>query len=280
MKKQIILAGLILAASQHAVAEGVGEDLTEDTNKKFSYRAQLRVGIGARKLPLVGFNDAETVEESAETDVSLDVVLGARIQYRGFFIEDFNKDFNASALGYSFYDDERGSFEIIAPLPFGEVERSEVPGFENIEDREGEFNLGLRYSVNYGENIIQAEIVRDVSKAHRGFNTAVRIGRHQQFGNWDLSGFIGARYFSAKVNDHFFSVSDTEASAALPEYQAEDGVVTTIQLNANYPITEKILFNVGAAYTSIPSTVSESPLVQGDAISSANVGLIYVIGER
>jgi len=279
MKNQVIVLVLLIVGSTPTFANVIPLDEQIVDARSFGY-LDVGLSLGVGKLPLVGFNDSDTVEDSTDLNAFLIVNLEGRLQYKGFFLEVIERSFNGSALGYSFYDDERGSFEFIATKTFGEIERSRIPSLEMIEDREGDVNLGFRHSRYFGKSILQSELVANLTNSHEGFTAAVQIGRSKQVGNWGLNGFFGARYFSARMLDQYFSVSDSEASALFPEYQADDGLLTSIQVDADLPITEKLLFNVSAAFSILPSTVSDSPLAQGDSFGAASIGMTYLIGGR
>jgi len=277
MRNKIAIPLLLLATCHYAIAEEV--EPIENT-KNFTYVVNLNTAFRASKLPLIGFNDLKLVDESDETLFDLHILFETRFQYKRFFLETIAETFNDVVVGYSFYDNDSGNLDFIITNSLGEVERNEVPGFEQIEDREGDVNVGFRHSRYFGNTVLQTELVGNPTNVHEGFIGAVRVGRQKQLGNWDLTGYVGTRYFSDRVLDHFFSVSENEASADLPVYEAEGGFLTTVQVGANLPWTEKLVFNVGAAYSLLPESVSDSPLAQGDSMQEVTVGFTYLIGDR
>ncbi len=278
MNKRILISGLLLAASSQAIAKDITRELVESPDASGAY-SEFGIALGAYRLPLVGLND-KSIAESDDTFGTLAISFEGRFQYRDFFIEAVQDSFSNFTLGYSVYDDERGNLEVIGTNLFGDLERDDVEGLETIEDRGADFSLGFRSSHYFGDNIVQLELVGDVSGAHNGFVGAVNVGRQKQILNWNLHGLIGVRYFSDHVIDHLFGVSAEEATADFPEYEADAGVMPSIQIGASLPLSENWLFKTKATYSPLPDSVSDSPLAQGDSIAGAEVGFAYVFGGK
>ena len=258
-----------------AAAEDVTRDVLQSDNRSSAY-AEIGFGLAAGSLPLVGFNE-RSIEESDDVFLILDGSLEGRIQYKGFFAEVIEDSFSNITLGYSLFDNDRGNLEIIATSLFFPLEYSRIQGLESIEDRESDFDLGLRGSYFFNDSLLQLELVRDVARSHDGFIGAVHIGQQKQFLNWNLFALAGLRYFSDNVIDHILGVSADEATATIPEYRAKAGVMPSLQLGVILPISEKWTFYTKAEYARFPDSVSKSPLAQGNEMFLGRMGFNYLI---
>lgn len=271
-------AALLLSITVNANATDIVREVQQTESDGGSF-AELGISLFTAKLPLVGFNDLEA-GESADSVSGISIDIDTRLQYKGFFIELLRQSQSELTLGYNAYTTPNTKVELILTSQFTEVERSNLEGFETITTREGDFNAGIRSSHYIDDNIVQLEMVRDISDSHDGVIAAIQLGKQMQVKNWNLHGLIGTRYFSDSVVDHYFGVSADEATTALPAYTGSAGFLPTIQLGATTPINEKWIFKATAEYADLPDTVVESPLSQGDSVYSVAAGIHYIFGGK
>ncbi len=273
MKNVIVLVTALLA-SQGLQAADIARDIRNDEPGNESF-LELGFGFFAGQLPLVGFNDQEA-EDSGDLQLSIHIGLQARLEYRGFFAEIIEDSFSDITLGYNAYATDEMGIDIVATTMFDDIERDEYIGFESVTDREGDISLGVRSNHYFGDNQVQLELLRDVGGEHEGVVAAAQFGRKFQYRNWNLHGLAGVRYFSKRVIQHYFNVSDEESSATLTAYKADDGFLPTLQIGATLPINEKWIFRTGAEYSLLPKSVSDSPLAQGDDMYTVQAGFYRV----
>lgn len=248
---------------------------TGDTRDAF---VEIRLLLSSDRIPLIGFNDQDTVEESTDSINGVALLIDTRFRYKNVFLEAVSDSFSNITLGYSLTGPGRGNIDLIASNLFFDVERSQVPGFESITDRDADINLGVRSSISSDNNIAQFELTTDVSNSHSGVVGSIQVGRQQQIRNWNLHALAGFRYFSDNVIDHYFGVPSNEATATVQEYKGEAGLMSSLLVGATLPLSEKWLFNVQAEYIFLPDSVAESPLAQGDVAHSVGIGIGYVFG--
>ena len=269
-----------LAAGAMLAHPGViaGDIAREVQQRNFEYGsfAELGVMVAASSLPLIGFND-QSLEKSGDDQISLHIGLQGRFEYKRFFIEAIDDSFSNVTLGINIKSTENYSLDILGTQSFDGVERNEEVGFESISDRDGDFGLGFRNSFYRGDNIFQYEIVADTSGAHDGIMVAFQYGRQFQYRNWNFHSLLGVRYFSDKVMDHYFGVSEQESTATLESYEAKDGFLPSVLFGATLPLSEKWLFKAVAEYSRLPESVIDSPLAQGDDMYLVQAGFYRVL---
>jgi len=281
MQFRIPILGLLLAISQPVIAaEFPHAAVTEDSRDGDHIELGLSFGLGV--FPLIGFNEADSIEESDDIRSSVDVIIEGRLQHRGFFLELARASFDTYALGYSVFESDEASFEILAAKLFHEVNRDHIEGLRLIDDRESDVNLGFRNGYFFGDTILQTELVGNLSNSHLGFVATVQVGHQKQFGNWRAHGLLGLRYFSDNVLDHYFGVDIEEGGDFGPTfngtYQASAGIMASGHLQLSYPLSEKFVFNSSFEYDRFPAAIFNSPLAQGTSRIFTSVGITYIIG--
>jgi len=251
-------------------------EFTADSRNADHLEIGFSVGIGV--FPLVGFNSADTVNESREYGPSIELIIEGRLQHRGFFLELGRGSPEAYALGYSVYEGEEASLEILTAKLFHEIERDHVEGFQVIEDRPADFNVGFRNAYFFDDTVIQTEFLLNIGDTRQGFVGTVQIGHQKQFGNWSLYGLVGLRYFSGSILDTYFGIDEDEGTEFIERYEAEGGFMPTLRFQLSYPLSEKFVFNASTEYDEFPRSVSNSPLAQGGARRDTRIGITYIIG--
>lgn len=278
MKAQHLIITALLFTALSAQSADIAREVRSPSAGSDAF-LELGIVLGTGKLPLVGFN-GQDLEDSADTVNYLNLGLLGRFEYRNFFAEFIENSFNNATLGASVWTGENSELEIVFNSLFDKISRDEYTGMETIKDRHADFNGGVRGSYFFGDGIVQFELVHDIVNSHNGLIGSLQFGHQAQARNWNLHALLGVRYFSQDVIDHLFSVSADEATAELPEYQARDGFLPTVQVGAALPISERWVFRSLAEYSRLPKTVSDSPLSQGDELYSVQAGVYYVFGGR
>ncbi|MBX2836508.1 MAG: MipA/OmpV family protein [Gammaproteobacteria bacterium] len=275
MSSYKIAIPLLLFLSAKVLAADPTRDVRQASGSGSAY-AEIGFGLTTVSVPLVGFNGT-TIEESDDPIHAIDLSLEGRAQYKGLFAEIVQDSFSNITIGYSVFDNEKGSLELIATNQFGDVDYSDIDNLESIEDRPGDISLGVRTSYLFDDRLLQFELVSDVLDSHNGYVGAVHVGQQKQVLNWNFYGLAGIRYFSENVIDHFFGVSAAEATAEIPQYQAADGVMPSIQLGAIVPLSEKWTVDLQVEYAKFPDSVSDSPLAQGEDMYIGRIGVNYIL---
>lgn len=272
--KPISVGMLLLLASSGVQSADIAREVSESGSSTDNF-LEVGLSIGTFTLPLLGLNDQNPMD-SGESINGFDLAVEGQFEYKNIFLEFFTDSFNDVTLGYSAFSTERYSVDLILNDLFGSVERNGI-GFESIEERDADLNFGVRGGWYSGDNLLQLELLRDVSGAHHGINGSAQLGRQFQIRNWSLHALAGLRFFSGNVLDHYFGISEQEATTNLPAYRADDGFMPSLLLGATLPLNEKWLFRASAGYSRLPESVQDSPLAQGDEIHFVRMGFHRVV---
>jgi len=279
MQVRIFLASFLLAASHYASAAEFPHTVSSNEARAGDH-IEVSMWLGLNSFPLAGLNPDDDIGDGDELKPYFEFGIEGRLQYDRVFLELTRESLDTYALGYSVYENEHSSFELLAAKLFDSVRRGNFEQFWNIKDRKGDFNAGFRYSRYFENTVLQSELVRDISRAHSGYIGTVQLGQQRQFGNWGMHGLVGVRYFSADVLDHYFGLPQEQAGAigSGDPYSAGSGFIRTVQIGASYPLSEKFVFNLGVEYDQFPDAIKKSPLAQGGSRSDVRIGISYIVG--
>ena len=267
-KLKVATAAIALLTTVPSLAADIARDVHEGNRSNDSF-FEVGVIILKEEIPLIGF------EDNNETSIRLD--FQGRFEFKGFYAEAIQSSFSNITLGYNVYNAKSSSVDIIATQFFQRIDRDDIEGFETISDREEDVDIGVRGNYHLGNNILQFELVGDVSGAHDGIIASAQYAYNTQYRNWNLHALTGVRYFSDKVLDHYFSVPVEEATSSVNTYRADQGFLPSIQIGGALPITENWVFRTSVEYALLPDSVSDSPLAFGDDLYTIRAGIYRVI---
>ncbi len=268
----VLATAFALASMQPAISADISHEVRDGRAGGF-----LEAGIGLfyNRVPLVAFIH-EDFDESDDGGLSLHIQLEGRLEWRNFFAETIDTSFSDVAFGYTAWADHDNTVEWVLSSQFSEYSPNEAAGFEALDDRDGDLTLGFR-SLHQRDNItLQFELGHDIANAHNGLIAAALIGRSWQLRNWNAHALFGLRHFSDDVINHYFGVSDGEASDTVAAYTGGSGTLASADIGAVVPINEDWLFRTNLTLDRLPDSVVASPLASGRMAYSVGAQFVYV----
>lgn len=272
MSKTRFIVPLVLIALVRAHAADISHEVRDARTGGF-----LEAGIGLvyDKVPLVAF-DQESLEDVDKGTLGLQIQLDGRIEWRNFFAETIEASFSDVALGYRAWENHNNTIELVFSSQFSKYEPQTVSGFESLESRAADFTLGFRSLHQYDDVSLQLELGHDIANSHNGVIAAALIGRSWQVRNWSTHAVMGLRFFSDDVIDHYFGVSQSEATESVVAYTAGSGTLASADFGAVVPINENWLFRTNLTVDRLPDSVVRSPLATGRVAYGLAARFIYV----
>lgn len=116
---------------------------------------------------------------------------------------------------------------------------------------------------------------QDISSVHNGLGVDLEYGYALHGRRWTLEPSILLRYKSGKLNDYYWGVSASEASAALPAYDAGDGLNWQLGLRSSYYFSRRLRFVATFNYERLNADAAHSPLVEQRAVRAYFGGFAY-----
>lgn len=227
------------------------------------------------RVPIVGFAD-DSDQRPQDARGGLHLGLSGMLEWRGFFIEAVQESSSNGAIGYNAWENDSSRVALLLTSQIGGYGPADVTGYESVRDRDSDLQFGLRSTHYRDNNIVQLELLGDVTGRGGGLIASWQFGHFWQVRNWNAHALLGMRYFSSNTIDYYFGIDADEISALTPRYQADSGFLTSVEVGAALPINEKWVFRTAASIERLPDSVAESPLVKGRVAYDLNVGVYYV----
>lgn len=223
------------------------------------------------------------VNDDEDSDqYGLGIAIGGAYSYKGFFVEAAQGTYDGINLGYNFLNTQNWSFDFLASSFYGSIYKEEDPQEgSNDPDRDLMYRdtfyngAGFRATGYWGNTIFQYRLVTDIHDDN-GITSSARIGQSWQLRNWNFHAILSSDYHSQEANQYWFGVSESEATERFPAYTPPEAFSFSAEIGVTYPIAEHWVWRSYVKYTGIPSSVSSSPVLQGDHTAQAITTINYV----
>nr|AGC72265.1 hypothetical protein [uncultured bacterium A1Q1_fos_1266] len=137
--------------------------------------------------------------------------------------------------------------------------------------------VGVKYTTPVGQ--FWAETGVDATGNSKGMRSEVgvgwRISTDSAIGKWTFSPYLSAQLNNAKLTNYYFGVSNSEATASRPAYQAGSATNLNFGVSAVTNITPSVSLLLGARYRYYGESIRLSPLVDSKGSIGGNVSLLY-----
>jgi MipA family protein len=192
-----------------------------------------------------------------------------------FQIEGDRFSFGTSGLTYDVI--QRGEFTLsarLAPRWFA-ADPADVAGLEQLK-RDIAVEAGLSARFAFGNFEAELEALQDVSDTHGGMavNAALSTG-FSVSDRFTIGAKVGATWMDADLATYSYGVLPAEASGSLAAYRVGESVIPSISINASYAITDQVSLTGGVETSFLPDSVTDSPIVKRDTLTSAMIGMRY-----
>lgn len=156
-------------------------------------------------------------------------------------------------------------------FPYDRIPKS-LAGMAN---RGSGVDLGIGYQRRAPWGTLFGEFLHDASSESKG--TEVRVGYRYDWriGNFQLQPQFVLAARDAKLNNHYYGVRPSEATASYPAYEPGSGVNAEFGLSAVYRLSERWRLLGGVSATRWSSGVRESPIVENRSQLAGQLGLAY-----
>lgn len=191
-----------------------------------------------------------------------------------FLIEGDRFSFGTSGLSYKAF--QSGGFTLSARLAprFG-TDPSDVAGLEQLE-RDVAVEAGLSARLAFGNVEAELEMLQDVSDTHGGMAVNASLSTGVSVSDRFMVGAkVGATWMDADLATYSYGVLPDEATGSLAAYRVKESVIPSISLHASYALAHHVMLTGGVETSFLPGSVTDSPIVKRDTVTSVLVGLRY-----
>ncbi|MEL7312714.1 MAG: MipA/OmpV family protein [Pseudomonadota bacterium] len=157
--------------------------------------------------------------------------------------------------------------------PTDPLDPDDVAEILEVPDRDFAIEVGFEFLTDGDWGFMQFAVFQDVAGVHDGFEVAAEYGIGQVWNRWYVETAFRATYKSEQLNDYYWGIRSSEASAVLPEYTAADGVNFGVSLGAAYHLTERWALRFGIDLEYLNDAVRDSPVVDDNQVAAYFAGL-------
>jgi MipA family protein len=147
-----------------------------------------------------------------------------------------------------------------------------------MSPRDSGLDLGLAYRWRQPWGTLQAELVHDISNTYKGNEFRLGYTYDWRSGPWMLRPSLTVGVRDARLNNYYYGVQASEATAGRPAYAPGAGVQTSIGLYGSYDLTERWRLLAGVSATLLDNKTKNSPIVQKSVLPAVYVGAAYDFG--
>jgi outer membrane protein len=189
------------------------------------------------------------------------------MEYKQFFID-------ATVLGY-YLNPREDDFRVglILSPRFQGYDSDDATALNGMEDREWAVDGGMRATWKTEMVNISAQAVADISGTHKGGEISVTFSK--RFLDGLLMPRAGISWQSGDLNDYYYGVKASEATANRPEYEADSDIEYIIGLTTSVPVGEKWAVVGDMQCNFLGSNVQDSPIVNNETPMRYILGAVY-----
>ncbi|MFB9216942.1 MipA/OmpV family protein [Vibrio sinaloensis] len=159
---------------------------------------------------------------------------------------------------------------------------SDDPAIQLMDKRKASILGGVSYQLVTLAGLFELTAGSDIRGVHNGLYAEAAWRLPIRRNGWGITPAVGYAYNSAKLNDHLYGVSSSEANRAqaagydIEAFDASWDGQYFIGASAYMHLTPSIRLTGGVRYTNLEGDVQYSPIVESGVYTSANIGLAYV----
>lgn len=148
---------------------------------------------------------------------------------------------------------------------------------KGMDTRENTFEGGLAFSASYKDAYIETMLLTDMLSRYQSWIFKTEIGDKYTLGEFSFYPSLILVYESADFVNYYYGVKASEQDLSLnrPTFTPGAGLQLGAQMYAKYPFTKKLSALVNARIDKVPTSASNSPLLDTNYIYSGLVSLIY-----
>ena len=141
-------------------------------------------------------------------------------------------------------------------------------------------DLGLAWQSRQRWGTLQAEVRQDVGSHSRGSEVSLAYSYDWRSGPWRLRPSVSVALRNADLNNYYYGVLPSEATATRPAYAPGAGINTTLGLYGSYELTPRWRLLGGVSATLLDSKIKDSPTVQKSVLPGVYLGASYDFGSQ
>ena len=147
---------------------------------------------------------------------------------------------------------------------------------QGMDEKKSTFEGGLAYSMQYEKKYLEVMLLTDIFDRYESWILKAEFGDEYKFGALTLYPSFIITYQSQEFVAYYYGVTEEESQrSGFKYYRPNAGMSLGFQTYAEYPLSDKLSVLLNARVDKMPSSASDSPLVDTAYVYSGLASLIY-----
>lgn len=267
------------------IGVAVEQELNKEStlfNQTFSWQIMGGISVYSTQSPLKGVD-----QEGPEDYLALSLLVD--LYYKGFFIQSNQRRSSALAqgaeIGYQLHVNKNWEVDLLLksyiegydPEVLIEDKGKDIPSISGLAERELGSAVALRYSYFTDDSIWSLDLAQLTAGSElNGWLLDFYYSDIFIYRNWDIYIGGGLTYYSDKVTNYYYGITEEEVTSARNYYNPSTGYKGSLEVYVRYPISKKWSFNAGVTQTYYSDSIFNSPIIDKQHITQFLLGAVYV----
>ena len=115
----------------------------------------------------------------------------------------------------------------------------------------------------------------DLGSKHEGQTALLSYTFDLRAGDWYVNPYVGAEWISSGKTDHYYGVSEAEATESRDAYKADSALNLFAGVRGRYELTDHWDVNLNAGFVALGDGIKDSSIVDEDFAYHTTVGINY-----
>ncbi|GKV93319.1 MipA/OmpV family protein [Pectobacterium aroidearum] len=217
-----------------------------------------------------------TSSQEAYIDKDRDTNVLPLLHFENRYIRLFGTSLEGKLPSWHLSDTSRVNFRLLGRWDGSGYKPDDSWVFDGMDKRKSGLWAGAKIEWKNSLVNVSAEWTHDVSGNSKGQRFDAFLDRSWKLGErFTLTPRLGAIWHDSKYVDYYYGVQTHEARAWRPEYHGESGVSAEFGLQGVYRFNKRHSMMFDARVRSLPSSIKDSPLVDGSTDNRISIGYMY-----
>ena len=205
---------------------------------------------------------------------------GSRFDLMPLYIYDGKQIFlDVNRVGLKLLDEPTQRIDLLVERRHEGFPLTKAPAnLAGMAIRDASVDVGLSYSIRQPWGQLKAEMVHDTNSTHQGTETRLDYSKEWRSGTLTWRPSLSVAWRSAKLNDYYYGVRASEATATRAAYEPGAGLEARVGLHATYDVSRHWRLLTGVSATVLGNGVKNSPIVDQRVLPSYYLGAVYDFG--
>jgi outer membrane protein len=205
---------------------------------------------------------------------------GRRFDLMPLYIYNGNQLFlDVNRVGVKLLDEPSQRIDLLVERRLEGFPLTSTPAsLTGMAQRLSSVDMGISYTLQQPWGQLKTELVRDINSTHQGTEARLGYAKEWRAGALSWRPTLSLAWRSAQLNDYYYGVKASEATATRAAYAPGAGLEARLGLHATHQVSRHWRLLTGVSATVLGKGVANSPIVQQRVLPSYYLGAVYDFG--